>query len=120
MGARAERLAAGEPARGGALRAVGDIGSHWLDLAQFVTGSRIAGVAGALPAAVAAGGMGLGLICPEASGAEAAWAGDTRILIAKGELTRNRPFRSPHHSATMAALTGGRRSHQARGGFPGP
>ena len=28
-------------------------------------------------------------------------------LIAKGELTRARPFRAPHHSATMAALTGG-------------
>lgn len=28
-------------------------------------------------------------------------------LIAKGELTRDRPFRSPHHSASMAALTGG-------------
>jgi magnesium chelatase family protein len=28
-------------------------------------------------------------------------------LIAKGELTRSRPFRTPHHSATMAALTGG-------------
>jgi predicted dehydrogenase len=32
-------LAAGE--RGGELRAIGDIGSHWLDLIQFVTGSRI-------------------------------------------------------------------------------
>ncbi len=30
-----------EPERGGSLRAVGDIGSHWLDLAQFVTGLRI-------------------------------------------------------------------------------
>ncbi len=30
-----------EPDRGGALRAVGDIGSHWLDLAQFVGGLRI-------------------------------------------------------------------------------
>ena len=30
-----------EPARGGDLRAVGDIGSHWLDLAQFLTGTRI-------------------------------------------------------------------------------
>jgi magnesium chelatase family protein len=28
-------------------------------------------------------------------------------LIARGALTRNRPFRAPHHSATMAALTGG-------------
>jgi len=27
-----------EAAAGGALRAVGDIGSHWLDMAQFVTG----------------------------------------------------------------------------------
>jgi predicted dehydrogenase len=27
--------------KGGALRAVADIGSHWLDLVQFVTGSRI-------------------------------------------------------------------------------
>ncbi len=28
-------------------------------------------------------------------------------LIAKGELTTERPFRAPHHSASMAALTGG-------------
>ena len=30
-----------EPERGGEVRAIGDIGSHWLDLVQFVTGSRI-------------------------------------------------------------------------------
>ena len=30
-----------EPERGGALRAVGDIGSHWLDLVQFVSGRRV-------------------------------------------------------------------------------
>jgi predicted dehydrogenase len=30
-----------EPERGGELRAVGDIGSHWMDMTQFVTGSRI-------------------------------------------------------------------------------
>jgi predicted dehydrogenase len=33
-----------QPDRGGALRAVGDIGSHWLDLMMFVTGQRITSV----------------------------------------------------------------------------
>jgi magnesium chelatase family protein len=180
--------------------------AEWAAMGELSLDGRIVGAAGALPAAVAAGGMGLGLICPEASGAEAAWAGDTRILaapslvavvnhfrgsqilsppkpgqvsegerapdlrevkgqenakraleiaaagghnllfsgppgsgksmmaarlpgllpplsptelletsmvhsvaglIAKGELTRARPYRAPHHSASMAALTGG-------------
>src|SRR5438874_4504875 len=30
-----------EPDKGGELRAVADIGSHWLDLVQFVTGRRV-------------------------------------------------------------------------------
>jgi magnesium chelatase family protein len=167
---------------------------------------QIAAIAGALPAAIAASSYGMGLICPEDNGPEAAWAGDLNILaprslialinhfkgqtpliapspgalalpdrpldlnevkgqempkraleiaaagghnllfvgppgsgksmlaqrlpgilppltsselletsqvwsmaglIAKGELTRARPFRAPHHSASMAALTGG-------------
>jgi predicted dehydrogenase len=33
-----------EPDRGGPLRAVGDIGSHWLDLVSFLTGQRIESV----------------------------------------------------------------------------
>ena len=33
-----------DPAEGGSLRAVGDIGSHWLDLVQFITGRRIEAV----------------------------------------------------------------------------
>jgi predicted dehydrogenase len=33
-----------EPDKGGALRAVGDIGSHWLDLMAFVTGQAIVSV----------------------------------------------------------------------------
>src|SRR2546423_6316310 len=33
-----------EPDKGGALRAVGDIGSHWLDLMAFVTGQPIVAV----------------------------------------------------------------------------
>ena len=180
--------------------------SGWAAMGELSLDGRVVQAPGALPAAVAAGAMGLGLICPEACGAEAAWAGDTAILaapslialvnhfrgqqmmspprpgplvegraapdlkdvkgqenakraleiaaagghnllfigppgsgksmmaarlpgllpplsatelletsmvhsvaglIAKGELTRTRPFRTPHHSATMAALTGG-------------
>ena len=183
-----------------------DVLAEWAAVGELSLDGRIAPVAGALPAAVAAGGMGFGLICPEACGPEAAWAGETRILaagslislvnhfrgtqvlspprpgemsdgervpdlrevkgqenakraleiaaagghnlcfvgppgsgksmmaarlpgllppltaeelletsmihsvaglIAKGRLTRARPFRSPHHSASMAALTGG-------------
>ncbi|HUQ77757.1 MAG TPA: Gfo/Idh/MocA family oxidoreductase [Patescibacteria group bacterium] len=33
-----------DPSQGGALRAVGDIGSHWLDLMSFVTGQPIVSV----------------------------------------------------------------------------
>jgi predicted dehydrogenase len=34
-----------DPAQGGSWRAFGDIGSHWCDLAEWVTGDRIAAVA---------------------------------------------------------------------------
>ena len=33
-----------EPEHGGALRAVGDIGSHWLDLTSFLAGDRVSAV----------------------------------------------------------------------------
>ncbi|MBI1364614.1 MAG: YifB family Mg chelatase-like AAA ATPase [Alphaproteobacteria bacterium] len=46
----------------------------------------IAPVAGALPAAIAANAHGLGLICPAASGAEAAWAGGEAEIVAPKSL----------------------------------
>jgi magnesium chelatase family protein len=178
----------------------------WAAVGELGLDGQIAPVAGTLPAAMAASAWGLGLICPEACGPEAAWAGDCRVLaprsliglinhlrglqlmsppapgpmmdgervpdlrdvkgqesakraleiaaagghnllfmgppgsgksmlaqrlpgilpplsaaelletsmvhsiagkIAKGALTRARPFRAPHHSASMAALVGG-------------
>jgi len=41
-----------EPEKAGELRAVGDIGSHWMDLTQFVTGSRIVEVFADLSTAI--------------------------------------------------------------------
>ena len=178
----------------------------WAAVGELGLDGQIASVGGALPAAVAASAMGLGLICPEANGPEAAWADGAQILaprsliglinhfkgsqvlrapergdmlsgaavpdlrevrgqegakraleiaaagghnllfigppgsgksmmaqrlpgllppltsrelletsmiwsvaglIDRGALTRDRPFRAPHHSASMAALTGG-------------
>jgi magnesium chelatase family protein len=180
--------------------------TEWAAVGELSLDGRIAAVSGVLPAAIAASGMDLGLICPAACGPEAAWAGDLKILaapslvavvnhlrgtqllaqpqrgeladapavpdlrevkgqeqakraleiaaagghnllfcgppgsgksmmaqrlpgilpplsaqelletsmvhsmaglISRGEITRARPFRSPHHSASMAALTGG-------------
>lgn len=52
----------------------------WAAIGELGLDGRIQPVGGSLPAAVAAASMGLGLICPEANGSEAAWAGDVRLL----------------------------------------
>jgi len=52
----------------------------WAAIGELSLNGEIAPVAGALPAAIAASSMGLGLICPEACGPEAAWAGDCSII----------------------------------------
>jgi magnesium chelatase family protein len=67
----------------GALGAVPpDAFSGHLALGELGLDGRLAPVSGTLPAAVAAHANGLGLICPEASGPEAAWAGEDIDIIA--------------------------------------
>ena len=195
----------------GLMGALGVVPNDALDgfaaIGELALDGTLAAVPGALPAAVMANSHGLGLICPEPNGAEAAWAGDLPLLaprtliqfinhvkgsqvlaqpeagplldtsahapdlrdvrgqetakralevaaagghnllmvgppgsgksmlaarlpgllppldarelldvsmihsvaglLERGELTRSRPYRSPHHSASMAALVGG-------------
>ncbi len=49
-------------------------------LGELALDGAIAPVAGVLPAAIAASADGLGIICPESSGGEAAWAGEIEVL----------------------------------------
>jgi len=52
----------------------------WAAVGELGLDGQIAAVGGTLPAAMAVNAMGLGLICPEANGPEAAWAGEARLL----------------------------------------
>jgi magnesium chelatase family protein len=67
--------------------------SEWLAFGELSLDGRIVAVAGALPAAVAANQFGLGLICPEECGAEAAWAGEVSILPARSLIALVNHFR---------------------------
>ena len=59
-----------------------DFLSRYVVIGELALDGSITAVAGALPAAIAANGRGLGLICPKASGPEAAWAGDDVDILA--------------------------------------
>lgn len=64
--------------------AASDVCEGFAVIGELGLDGSIARVTGALPAAVAANDLGLGLICPFDSGAEAAWAGgDAEILAPK-------------------------------------
>lgn len=60
---------------------IGEIAGY-AALGELGLDGRLAPVAGVLPAAIGAASRGLGLICPAAQGAEAAWAGEPRVLPA--------------------------------------
>ncbi len=54
---------------------------RYVVMGELALDGSILGVAGALPAAIAANGRDMGLICPKVSGPEAAWAGaDVDVL----------------------------------------
>ncbi len=55
-------------------------------LGELALDGTITPVAGVLPAAIAANARGHGLICPEADGPEAAWAGADLDILAAGSL----------------------------------
>src|SRR5438874_4069226 len=57
-----------------------------LALGELGLDGRLAAVSGTLPAAIAAHANNLGIICPEASGPEAAWAGEEIDIIAPQSL----------------------------------
>ena len=84
----------------------------WLAFGELGLDGQIAPTAGALPAAVAASALELGLICPEASGAEAAWAGEIPILAPRSLIALINHFRgtqmlSPPKPGPVLAGAGG-------------
>jgi magnesium chelatase family protein len=87
------------------------------DLTQFAAlgelslDGRTNSVAGVLPAAIAAGARGLGLICPARQGPEAGWAGDITVLAAPDLLSLINHFRGTQilSPPTPGTLGGGSR-----------
>ena len=74
----------------GVLSAMGilppDFVQRYVVLGELSLDGSITAVAGVLPAAMAANGRDLGLICPKACGAEAAWAGEDVDILAPGTI----------------------------------
>ncbi|MEZ2131971.1 MULTISPECIES: YifB family Mg chelatase-like AAA ATPase [unclassified Sinorhizobium] len=68
--------------------------SDYVVVGELNLDGTIAPVAGALPAAISANGLGKGLICPAESGPEAAWAGrDVDILAPRSLIALANHFR---------------------------
>src|ERR1700748_1942713 len=82
----------------------GDALDGWAAVGELSLDGCISPVSGALPAAIAADAMGLGLICPEANGPEAAWAGEARVLAPRSLIAVVHHMRG---SQVMSAATPG-------------
>ena len=93
----------------GLMAALGAIPGDALDgyvvIGELNLDGTIAAVAGALPAAIGANGLGKGLICPASSGAEAAWAGPEIDILGAAQPDRTRQSFS-RHAGAVAARTG--------------
>ena len=62
--------------------------SRYVVMGELALDGSLAPTAGALPAAMAAHARGLGIICPAANGAEAAWAGEEVDVLAPATLVQ--------------------------------
>lgn len=67
--------------------------AEYAALGELSLDGAVNAVSGVLPAAIAASGRGLGLICPAAQGGEAAWAGRIEVLAAPDLLSLINHFR---------------------------
>ena len=65
-----------------------ELAARYLVLGELALDGAISPVAGTLPAAVAANARGLGLVCPKASGPEAAWAGADVDILAPANIVQ--------------------------------
>lgn len=63
-----------------------DFLTRYVVMGELALDGAILGVSGVLPAAIAANGRDMGLICPKASGPEAAWAGEDADILAPENL----------------------------------
>jgi magnesium chelatase family protein len=67
--------------------------SHYAALGELSLDGGLNAVAGVLPAAIGAGMMELGLVCPGSQGGEAAWAGSVEVLAPPDLLSLINHFR---------------------------
>lgn len=63
-----------------------DFLTRYVVMGELALDGAILGVSGVLPAAIAANARDMGLICPKASGPEAAWAGEDADILAPDNL----------------------------------
>jgi magnesium chelatase family protein len=65
-----------------------DFLSRYIAMGELALDGGLMAVAGALPSAISANSRDMGLICPKASGPEAAWAGDDLDILAPSNLVQ--------------------------------